>query len=184
MDLKKEWHKINWKKVGADAQKGLTTTLKAISLGAKTSTLLHREDPEFVSAILRRAEELEELERRHMKVNWGKIKSAAWTAANNAIDIASTTVDVIKAVKGKRSDAELELTEAILRRAAELDELEGRGVDVAQLDELERRDIDLEDLERRNINWKKVRHVAGTVAKDALMVAPLILREAELDELD
>ena len=183
MDLAKEWHKINWKKVGADAQKGLTTTLKAISLGAKTSTLFHREDPELVSAILRRAEELEELERRH-KFDWSKVKSAAWTAANDAIDIASTTVDVIKAVKGKRSDPELELMEALLRRAVELDELERRGVDVAELDDLERRDIDFDDLERRNINWRKVRHVAGTVAKDALMVAPLILREAELDELD
>ena len=112
------------------------------------------------------------------------MKSAAWTTANNAIDIASTAVDVIKAVKGKRSDPELELTEAILRRAAEVDELERRGVDIAELNELEERDIGLEDLERRHVNWQKVRHVAGTVAKDALMVAPLILREAEWDELD
>lgn len=89
------------------------------------------------------------------KTPFQRARTAAWTTFNNVVDMVSSGEDVYKASKSRRNV-----------HVAELEELERRDVD---LEEEERRDSDLEELERRDIDWD---------------FAPLLVRDAELDELD
>ncbi|TFY61784.1 hypothetical protein EVJ58_g4295 [Rhodofomes roseus] len=104
---------------------------------------------------------------------WGKIGNITDKVANQFLDISSTAADVWRATTQRR-----ELVEEVIRRAEELSARERESLAA-------RTDFSWNDIKEAvedkvdNINWKKVGH---EVAGGAVIVAPFILRDDELDE--
>ncbi|KAI0728243.1 hypothetical protein C8Q72DRAFT_385536 [Fomitopsis betulina] len=205
---KKEKKKIDWDKHLTRAQRGLSTGLKATSIAVKTTMLFNtREDPELVAGILRRAAE-QELERRGVKdavkkmvgkapppkkTVWQKVKSIGKKKPPpTPMQKAKTKVKAALSPPWQKKEpppskakkirtaawttfnngldmfsTAVDLTrlqKTLRRRDPELsEEIMRHAKELARHDELERRD--LEGWERRDL-------------------APLLLRETELDELD
>ncbi|KAH9832288.1 uncharacterized protein C8Q71DRAFT_269973 [Rhodofomes roseus] len=104
---------------------------------------------------------------------WGKIGNITDKVANQFLDLSSTAADVWRATTQRR-----ELVEEVIRRAEELSARERESLAA-------RTDFSWNDIKEAvedkvdNINWKKVGH---EVAGGAVIVAPFILRDDELDE--